>query len=40
MNNGLVLDHGLMVNQEDVGKLRPYVGGTIYFRLDKPKSNF
>lgn len=23
-----------------VSKLRPYVGGTIYFRLDKPKDNF
>ena len=30
MNNGLVLDHDLMVNQEDVGKLRPYVGGGNY----------
>ena len=26
--------------QTGVSKLRPYVGGTIYFRLDKPKSNF
>jgi len=23
-----------------VSKLRPYVGGTVYFRLDNPKSNF
>jgi len=26
--------------ENNLGKLRPYVGGTIYFRLDKPKSNF
>ena len=24
----------------NVGRLRPYVGGSIYFRIDKPKSNF
>ena len=26
--------------ENNLGKLRPYVGGTIYFRLDKPKDNF
>ena len=30
----------LLDKETGVGKLRPYVGGTIYFRLDKPKSNF
>jgi len=24
----------------NVWRLRPYVGGSIYFRIDKPKSNF
>ena len=26
--------------ENNLGKLRPYVGGTIYFRLDNPKDNF
>ena len=26
--------------ENNLGKLRPYVGGTIYLRLDKPKDNF
>jgi hypothetical protein len=30
----------LVDRENNLGKLRPYVGGTIYFRLDKPKSNF
>ena len=30
----------LLNKETGVGKLRPYVGGTIYFRLDKPKDNF
>ena len=30
----------LLDKENGTGKLRPYVGGTIYFRLDKPKDNF
>lgn len=30
----------LVDRENNLGKLRPYVGGTIYFRLDKPKDNF
>jgi len=30
----------LLDKENGTGKLRPYVGGTVYFRLDKPKSNF
>jgi hypothetical protein len=30
----------LLDKENGTGKLRPYVGGTIYFRLDNPKSNF
>ena len=30
----------LVDRENNLGKLRPYVGGTVYFRLDKPKSNF
>jgi len=29
----------LLDKETGVGKLRPYVGGTIYFRIDKPKNN-
>ena len=29
----------LLDKETSVGKLRPYVGGTIYFRIDKPKNN-
>ena len=30
----------LLDKENGTGKLRPYVGGTIYFRLDNPKDNF
>jgi len=30
----------LLDKETGTGKLRPYVGGTVYFRLDNPKSNF
>ncbi len=30
----------LLDRETGVSKLRPDIGGTIYFRLDKPKSNF
>ena len=30
----------LVDRENNLGKLRPYVGGTIYFRLDKTKDNF
>ena len=34
------LRNDLIDLENNLGKLRPYVGGTIYFRLDKPKDNF
>ena len=34
------LRNDLLDAETGVSKLYPYVGGSIYFRLDKPKSNF